>query len=94
MKKKYLLISFLCITGFTAHYASAQQPNILVIISDDQHTNTISCYGGNIETPAIDRIANEGVRYTREKKKINFLFKILPGPMVRLFSRVFLRSTV
>ena len=65
MKKKYLLISFLCIMGFTSHFASAQQPNILVIISDDHNTNTISCYGGNIETPALDRLANEGVRYTR-----------------------------
>ena len=62
---KLLLISFLCITGFTAQSASAQRPNILVIISDDHNTNTISCYGGNIETPALDRIANEGVRYTR-----------------------------
>ncbi len=40
------------------------RPNILFIMTDDHATNAISCYGSRlIETPNIDRIAGEGVRF-------------------------------
>ncbi len=40
------------------------RPNILFIMTDDHATNAISCYGSRlIETPNIDRIAAEGVRF-------------------------------
>jgi len=39
-----------------------QQPNIIFIMSDDHSQRAISAYGNNlIQTPNIDRIANEGV---------------------------------
>ena len=41
-----------------------KQPNILFIMSDDHTMQSISCYDGNfIQTPNIDRIANEGIRF-------------------------------
>ncbi len=44
-----------------------KQPNIIFIMSDDHDQRAISCYdnGGEtvIETPNIDRIANEGMRF-------------------------------
>ena len=40
-----------------------KQPNIIFIMTDDHTTQAMSCYGGNlIQTPNMDRIANEGIR--------------------------------
>ncbi len=42
------------------------RPNILVILSDDHGYGDASAYGGrNIQTPNIDRIASEGMRFSR-----------------------------
>lgn len=40
------------------------QPNILFIMSDDHASHAMSCYGSQInDTPNLDRIANEGMRF-------------------------------
>ncbi len=39
-------------------------PNILLIMTDDAGYGVSSTFGGVIPTPAMDRIANEGLRYT------------------------------
>ena len=39
-------------------------PNILLIMTDDQGYGVPSTFGGVIPTPALDRIANAGLRYT------------------------------
>ncbi len=39
-------------------------PNILLIMTDDQGFAVPSTFGGVIPTPALDRIANSGLRYT------------------------------
>jgi arylsulfatase A-like enzyme len=41
-----------------------RQPNILFIMSDDHASHAMSCYGSRInQTPNIDRIAEEGIRF-------------------------------
>jgi arylsulfatase A-like enzyme len=40
-------------------------PNVVYIVLDDVGFSAMSSYGGPIETPNIDRIADEGVRYTQ-----------------------------
>jgi hypothetical protein len=40
-------------------------PNVLYIVLDDVRFSAMSCYGGPIETPNIDRIVASGVRYTQ-----------------------------
>jgi len=43
---------------------ASSRPNILYIMSDDHAYNAISCYGSKInQTPNIDRIAKEGMRF-------------------------------
>ncbi len=43
-----------------------RRPNILFIYTDDQSWRTLGCYGGWpwVRTPNIDRLADEGVRFT------------------------------
>lgn len=42
-----------------------QQPNILFVFADQLRSHELSCYGGvNIQTPNLDRLANEGLRMT------------------------------
>ena len=53
--------------AFTAHSTAnaTSQPNILCILVDDLGYGDLSCYGGkDIHTPNIDRIMNEGIRFT------------------------------
>ncbi|MBT4483000.1 MAG: sulfatase [Candidatus Latescibacteria bacterium] len=45
--------------------AAAERPNIIFILSDDQRWDTLGCAGNPIiETPELDRLAEEGVRYS------------------------------
>ena len=41
-----------------------KRPNILFIMCDQLNPDALSCYGGAVDTPNIDRIAAEGVRFT------------------------------
>ncbi len=43
--------------------ASFHKPNIIVILVDDMGYSDIGCYGGEIPTPNIDKLAAEGVRF-------------------------------
>lgn len=43
----------------------ADRPNILVILADDVGYSDIGCYGGEIETPNLDRLAAGGLRFTQ-----------------------------
>ena len=54
---------------------SAQQYNIVYIMTDDHTAQMMSCYGGLIETPNLDRIANDGVIFTN-----SFVANSLSGP--------------
>jgi arylsulfatase len=40
-------------------------PNVLLIMTDDQGYGVSSTFGGVIPTPAMDRVANAGLRYTQ-----------------------------
>lgn len=45
---------------------TAQPPNIILIMADDLGWNELGCYGQKkIETPHIDRLAGEGIRFTQ-----------------------------
>ena len=42
----------------------SNRPNIVLIMVDDMGYSDIGCYGGDIKTPNLDRLAESGVRYT------------------------------
>lgn len=46
-------------------FPAASRPNIVVILSDDVGYSDLGCYGGEIETPNLDALAEGGVRFTQ-----------------------------
>lgn len=44
--------------------ADAKRPNIIVILADDMGFSDLGCYGSEIRTPNIDKLASGGVRFT------------------------------
>ena len=45
-------------------HSAAARPNVILILADDLGYGDLSCYGGWIETPGIDALAQEGLRFT------------------------------
>ncbi len=58
-----------CLTGCRTVGAGApnrrKRPNIVLIMADDMGFSDIGCYGGEIRTPNLDRLAAEGLRFRR-----------------------------
>ena len=44
---------------------SKSVPNIVLILADDLGYGDVQCYGGKVRTPNIDRLAAEGMRFTK-----------------------------
>ena len=60
---RILQLIILCV--FVGGLSAAEKPNIIVIMADDLGYGDVSCYGATaLQTPAIDRLAKEGVRFT------------------------------
>ena len=60
--------SLLLITGGLAFGAMAfaqEKPNIIVILADDLGFSDLGCYGGEVRTPVLDKMARQGVRMTQ-----------------------------
>ena len=56
---------FLCFLSLwlTAQACAAERPNIVLIMVDDMGWSNIGPYGGMVETPTLDRLARNGVRF-------------------------------
>jgi arylsulfatase len=69
--KQYVSAFLLCI--FAACLCSAGQPktrqspkpNILLIVADDLGYTDLGCFGGDISTPNIDKLATKGILFTK-----------------------------
>lgn len=60
-----LLLGFLFLRPNLTHAAEQRLPNILLIYADDLGYGDLSCYGARqMQTPHIDRLAREGLRFT------------------------------
>ena len=51
--------------GFASASVAATAPNILIILVDDLGYSDIGCYGGEIRTPNIDRLAARGMKFAQ-----------------------------
>ena len=62
MKRIFVILLLAFLTG---KLIAAEKPNILIIIADDMGFSDAGCYGGEIKTPNLDRLASEGLRFTQ-----------------------------
>lgn len=51
--------------AFAVAAAEATRPNIVIILADDMGFSDAGCYGGEIRTPNLDRLAAEGLRFSQ-----------------------------
>ena len=65
--KNTITFSLLLTSGFTAtanpNGEEQTRPNVVLIMADDIGYSDIGCYGSEIKTPNLDRLANKGVRF-------------------------------
>ena len=53
------------IPAANANAQTSESPNIMVILVDDLGYSDLGCYGGEINTPNIDELANNGLRFSQ-----------------------------
>ena len=64
LNRLILVALFACLAVATAASTHARQPNVVVILTDNQGAWTLGCYGNpDIKTPNIDRLAREGMLF-------------------------------
>nr|WP_224772627.1 sulfatase-like hydrolase/transferase [Pelagicoccus enzymogenes] len=59
------ILAFLSLISLHTPLIAEEKPNIILIMSDDMGWSDIQPYGGEIETPALQRLADNGLRFTQ-----------------------------
>ena len=68
MINRIVYTSFLLGASFASTEAQVSTPpNIVLILCDDMGFSDLGCYGSEIQTPNIDRLAENGVRFSCSK---------------------------
>ena len=63
--KTVSLLSLLSFIFYLGNHSFAKvQPNVVILLADDLGYQDVGCYGGPVQTPAIDQLAKDGVRFT------------------------------
>ena len=65
MRTLAVLCALLAVCGSTIAARAESRPNIIVILSDDMGYSDLGCYGGEIQTPTLDGLAGNGLRFTQ-----------------------------
>lgn len=63
--KLFHFLPFLIMLSSTSCVRSPEKPNIILIMADDMGYSDIGCYGGEVNTPNINRLAEEGVIFSQ-----------------------------
>ena len=63
--KTFLTLSICCLSAMANTAAAAERPNIIMFLIDDQNPSSIAAFGGDTYTPNLDRMAAEGMKFTR-----------------------------
>ncbi len=65
-RAKYIYLLAMCLVVFYSCEKQSPQPNIIYIYTDQQSETMMSCAGNEyVKTPAMDYIADNGIRFTR-----------------------------
>ena len=60
-----LVISFTCGKFVQGTEPKSTRPNFILIMVDDMGYSDLGCYGGEVKTPNIDKLAKNGLRFTQ-----------------------------
>jgi arylsulfatase A-like enzyme len=63
--KPALTLLFSFFIWLAAACAAVKQPDIVLIMADDAGYSDFGCYGGEIETPVLDKLAANGLRFSQ-----------------------------
>ena len=63
--KKWTILGFVFWNCISTHMPAWGRPNLVLILADDMGYSDLGCYGGEIKTPSLDRLAENGIRYTQ-----------------------------
>ncbi len=58
-------VAVFILSGLSCLDSKKRKPNILLIMADDLGFSDLGCYGGDAQTPHIDSLAENGLRYTQ-----------------------------
>lgn len=65
MKPVGILIALLALCTQAADAATEAKPDIVVVLCDDMGYSSLGCFGGEIQTPNIDQLADTGMRFSQ-----------------------------
>lgn len=65
MKRWIMSLGVFVIATSSVQAAENARPNIVVILADDLGFSDLGCYGSDIATPNLDRLAANGLRFTQ-----------------------------
>ena len=71
LRRQFKIVSLLIMVPFIACSETYQvpldnkRPNILLLVADDLGYSDLGCFGGDIDTPNIDKLAANGILYSR-----------------------------
>ena len=65
MRVRHCLPLLICVVAIASNATAADKPNVLVILADDLGYSDLGCYGGEIQTPNLDSLAKNGLRFTQ-----------------------------
>lgn len=63
--KRFQFTALLTVLAGTCLAAPPKQPNVLIILADDMGYSDLGCFGSEIATPNLDRLAADGLRFTQ-----------------------------
>jgi len=64
-RRKFLRLTAGAFAASLLHSAPARKPNLVVILADDMGYSDARCYGGEVDTPNLDKLAAGGLRFTQ-----------------------------
>ena len=59
------MVSAVLLMVISSESRAAEKPNVIVIMADDLGFSDLGCYGSEINTPNLDSLATNGIRFSQ-----------------------------
>jgi arylsulfatase A-like enzyme len=61
----FIVIGLFAAVSLSGLHAVERRPNVVIFVADDMGYSDLGCYGGDIQTPNLDGLAKNGLRFTQ-----------------------------